>query len=338
MPRRQYRPVPWKRNVIKVPEDVTSLLTDQPATDFTIGTVKLFTRTDLAAGVLAHLGVQFEGGELISSGPICPPADMGRYSLKNREGWVVKRKDLPKENVWFESPNFGDWSKGSHLSPVPAYPRDYYDPPSFNLTVNPVGSLENEKLALKISVDFPYDQTNPAFPNDLLFGLNLLQENAGVCGIVPRDATTTELLGKLHMSWDFFPPGTREDEIVRQTLSGIRNVTPEVERRIRDRVRLFESLRPMRLLKGAGGLNRYIGAQFANDLVVFENMSYGNALYVLYEDWEQLSQRSRLELLRQSEKRYRRFVHTGNWQENFLAHIRAEKLRRGIIDNDGAAA
>ena len=31
-------------------------------------------------------------------------------------------------------------------------------------------------------------------------------------------------------------------------------------------------------------MNRYIGALFADDLVVFENVRYGDALYVVYDD------------------------------------------------------
>ena len=45
---------------------------------------------------------------------------------------------------------------------------------------------------------------------------------------------------------------------------------------------LFEQFQPIEYLKGLGGNDHYIGAKYADDLVVFENMRHGNALYVLY--------------------------------------------------------
>jgi hypothetical protein len=82
-------------------------------------------------------------------------------------------------------------------------------------------------------------------------------------------------------------------------------------------------------------MNRYIGALFADDLVVFENVRYGNALYVLYGNWEEISKRPRIDLLRNRDVSFERFVHSADWTERFQAHIRAEKRRRKIRDDDG---
>ena len=103
---------------------------------------------------------------------------------------------------------------------------------------------------------------------------------------------------------------------------------------VRERVTLFNKLAPQRFIQGRGGMNRYIGALFANDLVVFENVKYGNALYVLYEDWREVSQRSRIDLLKCRDTAFDRFVHHKGWQKQFAEHIRDEKRRRGIKDSD----
>jgi hypothetical protein len=34
---------------------------------------------------------------------------------------------------------------------------------------------------------------------------------------------------------------------------------------------------------------RLLSAQFADDLVVFENLRYGNAVYLLYQNWDDVS-------------------------------------------------
>ena len=93
-------------------------------------------------------------------------------------------------------------------------------------------------------------------------------------------------------------------------------------------VRLFSSLKPTAYLAGTTKFSAYVGAQFAPDLVVFENVKYGNALYVLYDSWRDVSKRSRLDLLRGTSENFDRFVHTDGWEDRFLDHMRSEQEKR----------
>ncbi|MFB7031234.1 MULTISPECIES: hypothetical protein, partial [unclassified Streptomyces] len=68
------------------------------------------------------------------------------------------------------------------------------------------------------------------------------------------------------------------------------------------------------LIYGTSGFQRYLGAQFASNLVVFENVRYGNALYVMYERWEDLSKKSRLELLSGPARGFERILHRQGWE------------------------
>jgi hypothetical protein len=77
-------------------------------------------------------------------------------------------------------------------------------------------------------------------------------------------------------------------------------------------------------------MSRYVGAQFADDLVVFENVNYGNALWVLFENWSETSKRSRIDLLRLRDVRYERIVHSEGWQDRLIKFIRGEERKRGI--------
>jgi hypothetical protein len=93
-------------------------------------------------------------------------------------------------------------------------------------------------------------------------------------------------------------------------------------------------LKPKQFIQGQGGLNSYIGALFADDLVVFENVRYGNALYVVFADWPSVSKRSRIDLLRNRGAKFVRFVHSEDWADRFRAFIRAEKKKRGLDDDN----
>jgi hypothetical protein len=150
--------------------------------------------------------------------------------------------------------------------------------------------------------------------------------------VIRRDAVTQELIATLSLDWEIFPVGTREEEVVRRMVGQMARPSAEVEAIIRERVAMFSRLRPRQYIQGRGGLNRYFGAQFADDLVVFENIAYGNALFVLYEDWATLTQRSRIDLLRQGGNGFTRFRHTDGWRQRFIDHMREEKRRRGIVD------
>jgi hypothetical protein len=131
------------------------------------------------------------------------------------------------------------------------------------------------------------------------------------------------------MSWEFFPPGTAL-EIERFFSGRIKHVTPDLAAVIKERAALFWRLDPVRYLRGTGGLNKYVGAQFADDLVVFENVNYGNAIWVLFEAWAETSRRSRIDLLRLRDVPYKRIVHSEGWQDVLTEFITAEKRIRGI--------
>lgn len=249
----------------------------------------------------------------------------------------VVRRDLPmmKRTFAMQTPNFGDWSKGSHTIWMDrdVYPRDYYEPTDFELVFKHLRDGSGGDATFKVTVAYPLDRTSPDFADDLLFAVNLLQENVGAADILPRDAASDELLATLDLEWEVFPPGT-VDEIVRRSLGRRGHLPPNQEVLVRERVTLFNRLNPLRFIQGRGGMNRYIGALFADDLAVFENVKYGNAPYVLYDDWREVSKRSRIDLLKCRDAIFDRFVHREGWQAEFVSHVRAEKKRRGIKDSD----
>lgn len=339
MPASKFKYVPWKRNLLKVPTAVLAKLASEPDRAFAAGVVKSYPRQQLERGLLSHLGIGVIDGKLILPERALPRTAMGRYSTNNREGWEEVRKDLPKvwETFYFEVPNFGDWSKGSHIIGIPrqVYLRDRYDPPGLHIIASCLQD-KNDEVVLKLTIDFKLERKSADYNTELLFALNLLQENLGAAGIVEVDADTEALLSTLGLDWEIFPPGTA-DIVVRKAIARMRRPNAEQEDRIRERVGLFNSLKPKHFLQGQGGLNSYIGALFADDLVVFENVRYGNALYVLFADWAEVSKRSRIDLLRNGGVPFMRFVHSEDWSIRFKKFIRDEKKKRGLSDDDSSS-
>jgi len=116
--------------------------------------------------------------------------------------------------------------------------------------------------------------------------------------------------------------------VVAHILKGKKAPSEEKRGVVEARVKLFNSLKPKAFVRGRGGLTSYVGAQFADDLVVFENLNHGNALYVLYDNWIEVSKRSRLELLKGTSEKFDRFIHVEGWEDRFTEHMEKEIGRR----------
>lgn len=323
----KHRKVPWQRNLRKIPDSITKKVQAFSSDLICVATTRQVGAGN--AGDYTHLSFPRGKGEVASTLPI---AEMGVYSTRNREGWEVKRTDLPMttKTFYWESPNFGDASTyGTHFhSQVrEVYQREFHEPRLYEIETTVLTTTDSSSV-FRIGVDQTFDRTSPDFEFDLFFALNLLQENCGSVDVFPSSATRDDYIKTVTLDWEIFPPGTM-DEVVASLTRGKTYSAPELKI-VTDRVRVFERLKPQRYIRGSGKFGSYIGAQYADDLVVFENLKYGNALYVLYENWEEVSKRSRIDLLRGTDATFDRVPHTDTWKKTFSAILQREKRRRRI--------
>jgi hypothetical protein len=159
------------------------------------------------------------------------------------------------------------------------------------------------------------------FEDRLFDCLNLLQENVGDCDVQEAGATSKDYIKTLHVSWDILPPGTVEEAIER-IFSG-REPSQLEKDTVQERYKFFKSLNPQSLVYGRSGFQRYFGALLRDDLVVFENVNYGNAVYIMFGDWEELSKKSRIELLSgKFGEDFERVIHKGGWRKQVKEIIR----------------
>lgn len=296
-----------------------------------VGYVKKIRETDIAAGVFSHLGVHLESGRLVVPEGIVPRPDTGRYSKRNVYGLELVRKDLPMttRTFYIETPNWGDWSNGSHTVEWDreVYEREFIPPKELAIRMTLIGQEDcGERLhVIRFLADEVLDRRSPSFGDDLLYDLNLLQENVGGATVFAAAATIPDFLDTVYVHWEILPVGDAEDTVAR-VLSGVRAPTPQMRTTLAERYRLLLSLRPDAFISGTSGFSRYFGAKFGEDLVVFENLEYGNAIYVMFEDWQALSQMTRLELLTGKDG-FVRIIHREGWERR-LGEVVAEYRRR----------
>ncbi len=238
---------------------------------------------------------------------------------------------VPKSFV-FESPNFGDAARNgthTHYKTRQVYQHQVFEPQGMEIEPEILSQATGDHVLVKFALTPLLSRSQPEFEIMLLWAINVLQENTGATGVVASMATREDFLGTIQLDWDIFPPGTIDDVVAWFTSKpSSASRAPDFEKHLRDRTAAFNKLQPKAYIRGSGQFGSYFGAKFADDLVVFENLRYGNALYILSDDWDDISKRSRLDLLRDHDAKFDRVVHTANWQLQFAKIMREELAAR----------
>ena len=321
------RQFPWQRNLNRVPTDILARARQLQSDLLVVAETKRVLLDDIAKDVYRHVGLIARDGVLTVAEPVFPSAEMGKWSARNREGWERTRYDLPKitKTYSWDTPNFGDagtYGTHTHYRDREVYQVEISEARGYRLgaeVLNTPGAGGSSAL-VKFFLHVQLDRTRPDFEAELLWCLNILQENCGVANVYASNATREDYIGSIALDWEIFPHGTAE-QVIAAIKRSRGSDNGERDTIMADRIKLFATLKPKAFLRGRGGFSTYVGAQFADDLVVFENTTYGNALYVLYDNWEEISKRSRLDLLKGTSARFDRFQHRDGWKERFLTHM-----------------
>jgi hypothetical protein len=321
----------WKRNLVKIPSHIQEKVEKITGSSVVAACVIKLKSEDILNGDFRHLDIGIIDGDLQCPDRILPRPNVGRYSKYNLRGQEIVYKDLPMVTKAYstDTPNYGDWSKGSHevTRYREVYEREYRAPKYFELKIDLLGIDDRNNHVIRFTVDNLLDKNSPNFEEDLLFDLNLLQENTGNHGVYPVDADINEYLQSLYVSWEILPPGEIEENITR-ILTGIKSKDPKLRQRLTERYKFLSALKPRNIVQGTSRFQRYFGAQFADDLVVFENAEYGNAIYIMFKNWEELSKISRIELLTSSSQQFIRIPHTKTWKIKLKRTIWEELQKR----------
>lgn len=316
------------KNLFKIPRGIVQRLTTFDQDDVVVATVKLLQPTDIAR--YAYLGLTLDDCNLSFPEPQPPNPSAGRYSNANLYGMEKVRKDLPKimksYGHWAPSWGSGSYHYVSHDREV--YIRDVYPPKQVNLSIGLV-ERRGEGFLIKFAVDQVLSRRTPNFEQELLYNLNLLQENVGAADVFESATTLADFALSVKVDWQLLPPGTLTvDEVVDAILHDKRPVTVQQTDVMKERVAVMHRLKPEAYITGTDGFLRYFGAKFGDDFVAFENARYGNALYIMYDGWEVLSQKSRIELLAGDRGSYDRIEHRKGWINQLRGRVQAYRARK----------
>lgn len=311
----------WKKNFLKIPKEAQEKISKMKGNYFKVVCIKSIPKIDIVNKFYEHISIRYENGNLLYDEKILPSIYNGIYSKYNHVGRTIPRDDLPKVIKYysFDRPNFGDYSKGTHEVSYSkeVKQKEIWLPELISIKVKLLEEADN--LIFKFEVDDIIDRSIQGYIKSAMFNINLLQENCGAYDIHEVDITDDELRRTLYVDWELLPPGSKEIE---HFISGMeKNVSREQYDMIKDRYGFIESLNPIEIIKGTNKFSEYFGARFNDNLVILENIYYGNAIYIFHDDWDVLSKLSRTELLRMKTNKLTRIVHSRDWKKSVIACI-----------------
>lgn len=274
----------------------------------------------VANGDYVHLQLTVDDGQLI--GPlqsIVPDPARGRWSKLNLTGRIRVRRDLPKISKdlggWY-APNFGDPSRGEHYVSITrmVYQKQNLHGKQLPLSVDTKLQADGRvKIGVRVERVFSKSEIDSA---DLHMAASLVRENLGEAHVIASDVSVDDWLQDQFVGWELLPVGKGQPKVtaaeVAERLGG--DLPPEKVAVLQERLDAMTGFGPTAVIVGRESFRRYVGYQFKSDLVVLENFDYGNALYVLYSEWETDSRRPRLELLADPDAKFDRIVHRKGWQ------------------------
>lgn len=314
----------WKKRIHKIPEETLQQL-KMTGGSVRVGVVKAVSPEEFDLGLYEHLGVKLDHtGQVQDGSEITPDPERGPWSRKNVEGWEEKHKDLPMVSytIPIEVPNWGDWSKGSHTIEweKKKYQVTYHHPQFLTIKSRVLGRNEDGYPLVRFLIERPVEVGKDGWLDTLFFYANLMVENTGAYDFYSTEATLRDYLAKERVAWQLFP-ADEGGKVVRLICNSTQIHERRDIKRIEERVETLQSLRPQKLVIGTDGFQSYFGAVVRNDLVVFENVRYGNAIYVMNEQWKTLTKRSRSELMASKPGQFTRITHTRGWKRRLKNEV-----------------
>lgn len=242
------------------------------------------------------------------------PASVGIRSNFNAEGREIVRDDLPMETayalIWWEWQDWGGYTHGKWVDrPYQRYPREFVPPPSEELLV--AENANGHKVIVSRALN-----NSPENHEAIRHVVNLFLELFGECEILRQNLQPVVKAPVVRrLNWEILPKGEYPWKKLKASIRPILKQAPEGNLRlIERRLEKFSNLQPSLIALGHAGFNGYLVFCFPDrNLYILESIYYGNATYVLREDWERLSQMTKAEIL-QKDLHEQRIIHRLPWE------------------------
>ena len=155
-----------------------------------------------------------------------------------------------------------------------------------------------------------------------LFAINLLSEIFWRFKVFDKDIKSVIESKRMMLNWEILPPWKKVFDFIYSTVDR-RYRWKKENTVIKKRFILFESLNPDFTAIGKWWFNGYVIFVFENLKIAFlESIYYWNAIYVFWENWKELSQKTKEEILNWKLEK-ERIVHTESYNKRILKYFKS---------------
>lgn len=245
----------------------------------------------------------------VNEGDQVLPSILGPISEFNAMGGFIRERDKPKETKYRDA-IIKDWHGDRHYVDIPyqRYHRIIINPPSVELKI-----VRNNNREIILSPQLIRNRENKKLIRHVF---NLFLELFGYCYVLNKDLIPN--IGNLptkKVNWEILPKGEYPWERVKSLLNVYtKDLNNSRKTLIKRRMEVLNQYNPTNLIIGRGGFKGYWILGFENkNVYVLESLYYGNATYILGNDWEYISQLTKSEIL-QKELHEERIIHGNNWE------------------------
>lgn len=250
---------------------------------------------------------------------ILPNFSFGPVSLYNAEGTYIIHKHRPMETAyreiewyWKEWSGRYDTVERSKIVDVPykRYPRTFVPPPSIEI------SIEQESNGEKLIISEKLKKKKSEHEK-ILHIINLFLEIFGEAEILNENLDSYYVTPVKRLNWKILPEGQmpwtklkgKVEPIIEKAAKGKRNI-------IRNRFETINKYKPTFVAVGQGGFDGYVIFAFpSKNIYVCESIYPDNATYIFDNDWQELSQMTKAEILNNNYQK-ERIIHKINWHKN----------------------
>lgn len=235
------------------------------------------------------------------------PKVIGSVSLFNQRGKDIPQKNLPKETYYRET-CIKDWHGYYHYVDIPAkrYQSIHVPAPAEELSLL---DINTETYILSDSIN-----NNGSESERLKHIINLFLEYFGECTLLGEDLVPLVHSAELKRSyWQILPEGEYPWKRLNQLTGGIQDENELIGKLQYHRFETIIRHKPDVLYYGTGGFHGYLVFIFKRkNLAVMENLVYGNATYIFDNNWTEMSQKTKAEILEGQHAKYR-LLHNKKW-------------------------
>jgi hypothetical protein len=251
------------------------------------------------------------------------PSIIGPITRFNAQGKEIPQRNKPKETHYRDMEfTRHEWHGKDRVEvtgcvwiPYRKYPRKIISPPSIELNVT-------QSTDGKISISAPSLKYTASNHSEIEHSINLILEIFGVCNVYLHGETPLVIPITKRLNWKLLPPGNMPWDRLKQSILASRSQqAPKAYAAALERFEKINALGPDFRATGQGGYQGYVVFGFSQkNIFILESQQVNNAIYILGNDWNTISQQTKAEIIANN-KCIARIIHTPKWYEELVKYV-----------------